>query len=217
MQYDLWSGQEILAGDDLDDYTTPGIYNSNNATKSQSLLHVPTNLSGNNMLTSGFKLVVENLQGYNNYLRQTILTSNDNGTCTLYIRDTFEGSFENTEWRILTPSKNYGNLNTSEIETANFWKVNHTSYSNRIIKRNGIVQLNISTRIDENVAERSVLLEIPDSILKTSSQSAYFNSCDATPVKVYTNGVTGATQIKNSNAITSGTTITVSMTLISEE
>ena len=217
MQYDLWSGQEILNGDDLNNYTIPGIYNSNNSARSQSLLNVPINISGNKMVVSGFKLIVENLQGYNNYLRQTILTSNDSGTCTIYVRDTIEGTFENVKWRILTPSMSFGNMNTAEIDSDNWWKVDHTSYSNRIIKRNGIVQLNISTRIDENVAERSVLLEIPDSILKTSSQSAYFNSCDATPVQVYTNGVTGATQIKNSNAITSGTTITVSMTLISEE
>lgn len=215
MQYDLWSGQEILDGDDLDNYTTPGVYNSNNSTRSQSLSHVPTNLSGNKMLSSGFKLIVENLQGYNNYIRQTILTSNDNGTCSIYIRDTFEGSFENVKWRILTPSINFGNLNTQELETKLDWRFTHTPWSNRIIKKNGIVQINISTRLDENVAGYSVLFVIPNEILKTSSQSAYF--IDVNGHKLYTNGTDNGTEIKNVDAISSGQEIKFVITLLSEE
>lgn len=215
MQYDLWSGQEILDGDDLNNYIIPGIYNSNNNARSQTLLHVPLSLSGNKMVVSGFKLIVENLQGYNNYLRQTILTSNDNGTCSVYIRDTFEGSFENVPWRIITPSINFGNLNTQELETKLDWRITHTPWSNRIIKKNGIVQINMSTRVDENVNGYSVLFVIPNEILKTSSQSGYF--IDVNGHKLYTNGTNNGTEIKNVDAISSGQEIKFVITLLSEE
>lgn len=217
MQYDLWSGQEILEGADLNDFIIPGIYNSNNATRTESLQNVPTSLSGRKIPTSGFKLIVENLNGYNNFIRQLIIPSNDNGTNQFYIRNTFEGSFENTHWNIVTPSLNMGNFNTSEIESLNWWKVSHTAYSVRLIKKNGIVQLNVSAMINQNVAERSVLLEIPANILRTSSQSAYFRTADNNFTQIYTNGLDNVTQIKNTNAITSGTIITFSITLLSEE
>ena len=217
MQYDLWSGQEILDGDDLNDYIIPGVYNCNNGKRTQSLQNVPTTLSGRKLPGSGFKLIVENLNGYNNYIRQLIIPSNDNGVNTFYIRDTFEGSFENTHWTIVTPSLNIGTLNTTEIENLNWWKVSHTAYSVRLIKKNGIVQLNVLAMINQNVAERNVLLEIPSNILKTSSQSAYFRTADNNFTQIYTNGTDNVTQIKNTNAITSGTIITFSITLISEE
>lgn len=194
-----------------------GVYNSNNATRSETLQNMPTSLSGRKLPASGFKLIVENMNGYNNFIRQLIIPSNDNGTNQFYIRNTFEGSFENTHWNIVTPSFNIGNFNTSEIESLNWWKVSHTAYSVRLIKKNGIVQLNVSAMINQNVAERGVLLEIPANILRTSSQSAYFRTADNNFTQIYTNGLDNVTQIKNTNAITSGTIITFSITLLSEE
>lgn len=135
---------------------------------------MPTSLSGSKFPTSGFKLIVENLTGTNNYIRQLIIPSNDIVNSQFYIRNTYNGSFEGTSWKTVTPSNSFGSLNTDEIETAEMIKVAHTSWSNRIIKRNSMVQLQFSMAITNEVSASTVLIEIPESILKLSSQSGYF-------------------------------------------
>lgn len=219
MQYDLYSGQDILEGDDLNNYTTPGVYNSNNATRSATLLNMPLSLSGTKMPYAGFKLIVENLNGYHNYIRQKIMPSNDNGSCQYYVRDTYEGSFENIDWKVVTPSVSVGNLNTQEIEDLGIILPTHTSTSNRIIKHNGIVQLQFNMVITQDLPARSVILNIPNKILKSSGQSGYFLSHfpQGTYTLLYTNGTSSHTEIKNNSVISANTPILFLVTLISEE
>lgn len=219
MQYDMYSGQDILEGDDLNNYTIPGVYNSNNATRSNSLLNMPLSLSGTKMPASGFKLIVENLNGYYNYIRQKIMPSNDNGNCQYYIRDTYEGSFNNIDWKVVTPSIGIGNLNTQEIENLGIILPSHTSTSNRIIKHNGIVQLQFNFVVTQELPARSVILNIPNKILKSSGQSGYFLSHfpQGTYNLLYTNGTSTHTEIKNNYVLPANSPLLFTITLISEE
>lgn len=70
-------GTEIPQGADLNDYTTPGIYYSNNTTITQSLSNCP-------VASGGFKLIVEYNQATNRII-QTIKV-NDQGKSLCYIR-----------------------------------------------------------------------------------------------------------------------------------
>lgn len=60
--YDLNAGTAISASDDLNNYTTPGIYNAN-STVISSIAHAPTT-------TVAYKLVVESIADDDSYIRQ---------------------------------------------------------------------------------------------------------------------------------------------------
>ena len=68
--YSLLVGTLINNGDDLNNYTTPGIYTSPNSTITNSLINCP--YSGD-----GFKLIVEYINN-NTTIRQTIITGTSN-------------------------------------------------------------------------------------------------------------------------------------------
>lgn len=219
MQYNLWAGQEILEGDDLNDpkYMKPGIYFSQNATISNSLLNQPLSISGNK-LGSGFKMIVEATVGGKNYVRQTIITSN-NLTNRIFYRNSYEGSWSGAAWNAINPS-NLGSLNATELEQ--YWVAQHTNYNNRLVKRNSVVSLSLNCRIDAQLARASVLLKIPFDILETGSPSYYFfafASGFSQPITLYTNRNDNehVTEIKNYDEIPANTAIRAFVTIVEEK
>lgn len=219
MQYNLWSGQEILPNDDLNDekYMKPGIYFSRNASVSNSLLNAPKFLS-NGGIGAGFKMIVEATTSNQKYIRQTIITSNNN-TNRIFYRNSFEGGWTDTEWGGITPS-NLGSLNSEELEP--YWVAQHTNYNNRLVKRNSIVSLSLNCKIDEQLAERSILLKIPFNILKTGGASYYFLAFAngiTQPITLYTNRNDNekVTEIKNYDAIPANTPIRAFVTIVEEK
>ena len=163
-------------------------------------------------------MIVEATTSGQRYVRQTIITSN-NPTNRILYRNSYEGAWVGSAWNAMTPS-NYGSLNTTELE--DYWKVQHTSYSNRLAKRNAVVSISINSKIDELIAERSVLLELPFDIVETGSESYYvlaFADGINYPITLYTNRntTTNKTEIKNFNEIPADTTIRAFITLVEEK
>lgn len=79
----LGPGESIASGDDLNDYTTAGVFKSTGATISETLANTPHK-------TSGFKLIVECL-GDEKYFRQVVIPRL--GSCQYYVRYYNNGSW----------------------------------------------------------------------------------------------------------------------------
>lgn len=163
-------------------------------------------------------MIVEATTSDQRYVRQTIITSN-NPTNRILYRNSYGGGWTDTVWGGITPS-NYGSLNANELEQ--YWIAQHTSYNNRIAKRNAVVSLSLNCKIDQQLNQGSVLLKIPFDILETGTPSYYFLAFAngiTQPITLYTNrnGNEKVTEIKNYDAIPANTAIRAFVTIVEEK
>lgn len=163
-------------------------------------------------------MIVEATTSSQKYVRQTIITSN-NPTNKIYYRNSLEGSLENAQWGAMYPS-NMGSLNANELEP--YWNINHTTYNNRLAKRNSIVSISLNCKIDQQLDSFSVMLKIPFNIFELSATSYYFLAFAdgiSHPITLYTNRNENekVIEIKNYDAIPANTKIRAFVTIVEEK
>ena len=132
----LGPGTAIPSGSNLDEYITPGVFDSSNASISESLINTP-------VTTGGFKMVVEYI-GSSTFIKQTIITRTTNcrtykryknstawhdwqlvltdGNVEDYILDAADGNFLPLSGGTLTGALNFGNASSATSGTINFYR-----------------------------------------------------------------------------------------------
>lgn len=217
MNYNLFSGTQILENEDLnaEKFIVPGVYFCRNGTTARSLLNAPVNISGGSSLLSGFRMLVLAPTVLHNTRIQFIATVNDNHP-KLFFRTTIDESFINSSWTSLYTG-NQGNLNNAELDTSGWIKISHSGNSNRVIKRNSMLQIQLNLNVTESVPSRTDIIVVPSNIAQSSSQSMYFcGFINGTPAVFYTNYTTNGVAIRSISTIPSGATVLTSCTLIDE-
>ncbi len=142
MQYSLYEGLPLIAGDDLNNFNIPGVYYSKDGTLTSVLLHKPA-------ITTGFKLIVERMTHNNLAIKQTIISNT--GAGGVYTR-TKTGENWNM-WRCHYPSLNLtipiSKMNVSNsITVNNSWSYFQTRNSNTLISFEFTVNTAINSSTD---------------------------------------------------------------------
>ena len=188
----LTLGYQVMPGTDLDTLVSPGVYTVQNNEINQTLSNSPD-------FTSGFKLYV--VRGTNGgYFQQIAITTN-NIYPQIAIRNLADSGIV-YPWQYLTPAhKQVSDTIGDYIANAHI-SVSAGNY-NRLRVMNGYLHFSVCFSADEDIAEDTLLFEIPD---MEYNPCAFLVSSKAGSVKVMR--VThsgGKTQIRNVSAIPGNT------------
>ena len=153
----LLAGKQLLEGQDLNLVTEPGTYYSSSAERTASLINKPETIDGVSSIGTGFKMIV--MRTYNtdgDYLTQFIVQSNAVFS-RVYIRNSINGSFNDSYWQALIPSveQYYDNtyFDTTNPKTFinNLYR-NITSDNTWLVKKNGYVTISFDITINEDIS-----------------------------------------------------------------
>lgn len=152
MSDNLYEGQPILSGTDLNDLVTPGTYYSRNATTSQSLANSP--VSG-----SGFKLTVERQTEDSEKINQTLMRSNTE-QCTIYTRNFHDGSWGG--WGRIEPAQTlFRSWDSSEWDAKKDITFSSGWTEQRFSILNGTLTLNLQFVANEDLGSYQDIIAFP--------------------------------------------------------
>lgn len=150
VNYNLYEGKPLLPGDDLDNFITPGIYYSLNASNTNQLINQPS-------VGAGFKLIVEKVSVSDRTIKQTILSSN-NPYCTIFYRQKLEGVWQN--W--LTAYFSVTKFKKLEASDFNYnVTLNDTNNINRARIINKICEVSLDFTANEQIKSYTNILTLP--------------------------------------------------------
>lgn len=150
VNYNLYEGKPLLPGDDLDNFITPGIYYSENASNTKQLINQPN-------VGAGFKLIVEKVSVLDRTIKQTILSSN-NPFCNMFYRQKLEGVWQPwlTQYFSVTKAKKLENSDFHYNVT-----LNDINNINRARILNKICEVSLYFTTNEQIESYTNILTLP--------------------------------------------------------
>lgn len=154
VNHGLYEGELIPTGSDLNDYLTPGVYNSNNQTKTATLLNCP-------ITNAGFKLIVERHTQSLNSIRQTLLKNNVDGK--IYVRNKIGNDFG--KWKEIGMSNLNFTLNSTNFTLGNYdITFNTDNHECEFECVNGVANLSVSFTANEEITSSTDIFILPETI-----------------------------------------------------
>lgn len=196
VNYNLYEGKPLLPGDDLDNFITPGIYYSENASNTQQLINQPN-------VGAGFKLIVEKVSVLDRTIKQTILSSN-NPFCNMFYRQKLEGVWQPwlTQYFSVTKFKKLENSDFHYNVT-----LNDTNNINRARILNKICEVSLDFTANEQIESYTNILTLPVELYDNENTSFVLAGSDNLLYPCYIAHKDNLPRIRCVKNIPSGTTL----------